>query len=211
MEKETVINETENVETAQAPVEKPKKSELVKEMKELEEQYKNLFSTFLNKEFSVVVGTRKNFNRLRKFVESQMPVSYLSCVNAELLLKNIQQQSDFTKLPDWNGEILLNTTSCQVLMRAIQEWKGNGAYEAREMLELLMTNKTWESLTRHLKTINDDQESMRGLHTRLSEIDNILENPEAYENDMPDVETESLNKQEEKVAEAVKEELNPEV
>ena len=70
----------------------PKKSELIDEQKRLYEQYNKGIEELLNKEFSVNVVNKSQFDKLCKFVEKEIKVDNSSAANVLMLHSNLKQQ-----------------------------------------------------------------------------------------------------------------------
>lgn len=186
----------------------PKKSELIEEQKTLVDQYNKQAEALINKEFSVNVGNKFQFNKLCKFVEKEIKADYMTASGIVMLQSNLKQQKPYTNEDDWNGYILLNTQSCKALWKGIQQWEGKGAFDAIDFLRTLQL--VGPEVAKAVNSINDEQVSMRGLHTRLDEIDGILDRGE-YENDVPDEEAKEVVKEEEEKNDEIQQEVNPQV
>lgn len=185
----------------------PKKSELIDEQKRLYEQYNKGIEELLNKEFSVNVVNKSQFDKLCKFVEKEIKVDNSSAANVLMLHSNLKQQKPYTKKDDWNGHIMMNTTSCKALWNGFMNWEGKGVFEATSFLGLVQL--VGPEISKNIKTINENITPLNGLHTRLAEIDNILDSGE-FEDDMPEEETKLVTKEEEKNLEEIENEVNPE-
>ena len=185
-----------------------KKSELLEEQKSLEEQYNKGMEELMNREFTVKIGTKAKMNALQKFVEHDIPSSYYKAPAVIALHTNVKIQKPYTKAPDWDGNIVLNMISIKALFGGFQEWTGSGAFATKEFLELL--KDVAPELVKHVKTINECQDSLNGLHIRLNEIDTLLDNKE-YIDDCPEVEAKSAIKESDEAMEKLRDEVEPDV
>jgi len=203
------MNESENKQqTVEQEVELKKKSELLEEQKTLVEQYEKGTEELMNREFIVKIGTRAKVNSLQKFVVHELPSDYYKASGVMMLYSNIKQQKPFTKAADWDGTIILNMISIKALYAGFQEWKGKGAFETMAFLELL--KDVAPELIKHIKTIGECQDSLRGLHVRLSEIDTLLDNKK-YIDDCPETDAKSAIKESEENQQKLQDEIEPEV
>lgn len=197
----------EEVKNQKPEVELKKKSELLEEQKALVEQYNKGTEELMNREFVVEIGTRSKVNALQKFVEHEIPSDYYKATGVMMLHTNIKMQKPFTKAADWNGTIVMNMMSLRALYAGFQEWKGKGAFETMAFLELL--KDVAPEVIKHIKIINECQDSLRGLHVRLNEIDTLLDTNQ-YIDDCPDTEAKSAIKESEEAMEKLQDEIEPE-
>lgn len=188
-----------------------KKSDLIKEQIELEKQYEDGTVTMLEETYSVKIGSKGNFDRLVKMVEHDFEFNYNTATGLALLYSNLKQQKPFTREEEWNGNIFLKTSSCLMMWQFITTYKGTGFFDAKAFLEMIQF--VGPELSKHVRTINDKQKSLRGLHLRLDEIDNLLDSGE-YENDLTEDEEKQLVselKDTIKKEREMEDEVNPEV
>ncbi len=183
-----------------------KKSELLEEQKTLVEQYNKGTEELMNREFIVKIGSRSKLNALQKFVEHDIQSDYYNASGIMMLYTNIKQQKPFTKAQDWDGTIIMNMMSLKALFIGFQAWKGKGAFETVAFLELL--KDVAPEVVKHIKTINECQDSFRGLHVRLNEIDTLLENKQ-YIDDCPEVDAKSAVKENEEALDKIHDEIEP--
>lgn len=205
------LEETKNVEETQEVVQKPKKSELLKEQISLEKQYTDGTQAMLEETYSVKVGTKGNFDRLSKYIEHDADFDHSTATGIALLYSNLKQQKRFTREDDWNGVIQLKTSSCLVLWKSLMTYHGKGFFEAKAFLEMIQL--VGPEVSNAVKTIEDKNTSLRGLHNRLNEIYNILDAGE-FENDLTEEEEKALledSKSVIKTEQAIEDEVNPEV
>jgi archaellum biogenesis protein FlaJ (TadC family) len=90
-------------------------------------------------------------------------------------------------------------------------YKGKGFYEAKAFLEMIQL--IGPELSNAVKTIDEKNVALRGLHNRLNEIDNILDSGE-FENDLTEEEEKTLLEESKnviKTEQAIEDEVNPEV
>ncbi len=192
-------------------VSKPKKSDLIKEQVDLEKQYTTESAAMLEQTYSVKVGTKSNFEKLIKYIEHDVEFDHSTATGIALLFSNLKQQKPFTREHDWNGSILLKTSSCLVLWKSLMSYKGKGFYEAKAFLEMIQL--IGPELSNAVKTIDEKNVALRGLHNRLNEIDNILDSGE-FENDLTEEEEKALLEESKNVIKtehAIEDEVNPEV
>lgn len=205
------LKETKNVEETHEVVQKPKKSELLKEQISLERVYTNGTNEMLEEIYTVKIGSKGNFNRLIKVIEHDVEFDHSTATGLALLHSNLKQQKPFTREDDWNGTIQLKTSSCMVLWKILMAFKGHGFFEAKAFLEMIQL--IGPEVSEAVKVINDKTASLRGLHTRLNEIYNILDACE-FENDLTEEEEKALledSKSVIKTEHAIEDEVNPEV
>lgn len=205
------LEETKNVEETQEVVQKPKKSELLKEQISLERVYTNGTHEMLEEIYTVKIGSKGNFDRLIKVIEHDVEFDHSTATGLALLHSNLKQQKPFTREDDWNGTIQLKTSSCMVLWKILMGFKGHGFFEAKAFLEMIQL--IGPEVSEAVKVINDKTASLRGLHTRLNEIYNILDACE-FENDLTEEEEKALledSKSVIKTEHAIEDEVNPEV
>lgn len=191
-------------------VEKPKKSDLLKEMVSLEKQYTSESNAMLEQIYSVKVGSKSNFDKLVKHIEHDIEFDHSTATGIALLYSNLKQQKPFTRERDWNGTIQLKTSSCLVLWKSLMMYKGKGFFEAKAFLETIQL--IGPELSKAVKTIDEKQIALRGLHDRLNEIDNILDCGE-FENDLTEEEEKVILADSEaviKTEQAIEDEVNPE-
>lgn len=187
----------------------PKKSELLKEQVALEKQYIDGTQETLNAEYTVKVGSKSSFDDLYKMAEHKFEFDNSTSTGLALLFTNLKQQKPYTRDPEWNGNIQLKTSSCIVLWRMINAYRGKGFYEAKEFLAMLQL--LGPELSKTVKTIDEKNMSIKGLHTRLNEIDNILDSGD-FETDLTEEEEKSILATAESVIKTEKEiedEVNP--
>lgn len=188
-----------------------KKSDLIKEQIELEKQYEDGTVTMLEETYSVKIGSKGNFDRLVKMVEHDFEFNYNTATGLALLYSNLKQQKPFTREEEWNGNIFLKTSSCLMMWQFITTYKGTGFFDARAFLEMIQF--VGPELSKHVRTINDKQKALRGLHLRLDEIDNLLDEGK-YENDLTEEEEKKLVEELKNVIKKereIEDEVNPEV
>lgn len=203
--KEKTISE-EIVETP-----KPKKSELIKEQIALEKQYTTESNAMIEQTYSVKVGTKSSFDRLMKYIEHDAEFDHSTATGIALLFSNLKQQKPFTRDAEWNGSILLKTSSCLVLWKSLMSFKGKGFYEAKSFLETIQL--IGPELSKAVNIIDEKNVALRGLHSRLNEIDNILDSGE-FENDLTEEEEKALLEESAsviKTEQEIENEVNPEV
>jgi len=179
-------NNTEQVKTIQP---KQKKSELLKEQVTLEKQYADGFKANLNEIYTVKIGSKKNFNDLLKIIEHDAEFDHTSVVALKMLHSNLKQQKPFIRDAEWNGTIQLISGSCAALWKILMTHKGHGVFEAEQFLNLV--KDLGPELSKTVKTIDEKNESIRGLHTRLNEIYNIIDSGD-YENDVTEEEEKEI-------------------
>lgn len=207
---EVVAQETQ-VETTETEnkVQLPKKSELLQEQIDLEKQYDTESSAMLEGIYNVKFGTKGAFDRMMKYLEHDVEFDHSTATGLALLFSNMKQQKPFTRENDWNGEVQLKTSSCLMLWKFLMGHKGHGFFEAKQFLETIQT--VGPDLTKSIKTINEKQAALRGIHNRLDEIYTKLDSNE-FENDLtPEQEKEMLEKSKEviKNEEKIDDEVNP--
>jgi hypothetical protein len=168
---------------------KPKKSELLKEQVTLEKQYADGFKANLNEIYTVKVGSKKNFNSILKIVEHDAEFDHSSAVALKMLHSNLKQQKQFVREDDWNGTIQLIQGSCVTLWKILMAYKGHGVFEVDHFLDVIQD--LGQDLSKTIKTIDEKNESIRGLHTRLNQIYNIIDSGE-YENDVTEEEEKQI-------------------
>lgn len=190
---------------------KPKKSDLLKEQVTLENQYAEGVKTNLNSVYTVKIGSKKNFNSLMRYIEHDAEFDHTTAAYIVMLYSNLKQQKPFLREPDWNGTIQLIENSCVTLWRLLSSYKGRGVHEGESFLELVQD--LGQDLSKTVKTIREKNESVRGLHTRLNQIYNIIDSGDC-ENDLTEEEekeilakSDSIIKTEHRIAE----EVNPEI
>lgn len=188
-----------------------KKSDLIKEQIELENQYETETVNMLEETYSVKIGSKGNFDRLVKMIEHEFEFDYNTATGLALLYSNLKQQKPFTREDEWNGCIFLKTSSCLMLWRFITTYKGKGFFDAKSFLEMIQY--VGPDVSKHVHTINDKQKALRGLHLRLDEIDNLLDAGK-YENDLTEDEEKKLVDELKNVIKKereIEDEVNPEV
>lgn len=188
-----------------------KKSDLIKEQIELEKQYEDGTVTMLEETYSVKIGSKGNFDRLVKMVEHDFEFNYNTATGLALLYSNLKQQKPFTREEEWNGNIFLKTSSCLMMWQFITTYKGTGFFDARAFLEMIQF--VGPDVSKHVRIINDKQKALRGLHLRLDEIDNLLDEGK-YENDLTEEEEKKLVEELKNVIKKereIEDEVNPEV
>ena len=131
------LEKTKKVEDTQEVVQKPKKSELLKEQISLEKQYTDGTYAMLEETYSVKVGTKGNFDRLSKYIEHDADFDHSTAIGISLLYSNLKQQKPFTREDDWNGVIQLKTSSCLVLWKSLMTYHGKGFFEVKSFLEMI--------------------------------------------------------------------------
>jgi hypothetical protein len=183
-----------------------KKSELLKEQKDLVEQYNKGIEELLNKEFEVNVVNRSQFDKLCKFVEKEIKVTNMSAANVLMLHSNLKQQKPSTRVDGWNGKIIMNLTSCKALWNGFREWEGRGVFDAASFLGLVQL--VGPEVSKVIAQNNKDIIPLNGLHTRLSEIDDMLDRGD-YIDDMPEEKAELVTKDSEERIEDIKNEVDP--
>lgn len=201
----------EKTKKVEETVQKPKKSELLKEQISLEKQYTDGTHAMLEETYSVKVGTKGNFDRLSKYIEHDADFDHSTAIGISLLYSNLKQQKPFTREEDWNGVIQLKSSSCIVLWKSLMTYHGKGFFEVKSFLEMIQL--VGPEVSNAVKTIEDKNVSLRGLHNRLNEIYNILDAGE-FENDLTEEEEKALledSKSVIKTEQAIEDEVNPEV
>lgn len=210
-EKKKTKTETVKTEETATETKKPKKSDLIKEMISLEKQYVTGSNAMLEETYNIKVNSKSNFERLIKFVEHDAIFDNQTATGVVLLYSNFKQQKPFTREKDWNGAIQLKTSSCLILWKALMSFKGKGYYEAKSFLEMIQL--VGPELSNAVKTIDNKNISLRGLHSRLNEIDNIIDSND-YESDITEEEEKALREDEQnviKTEQSIEDEVNPEV
>ena len=199
-------NVPENVPNEEDEKELPKKSELLKEQKDLVDQYNKGIEELLNKEFEIDVANRSQFDKLCKFVEKEIKVTNMSAANIVMLHSNLKQQKSKTRLDDWDGKIKMNLTSCKALWNGFKDWDGRGVFEAASFLGLVQL--VGQEVSKVLAQNNKDIIPLNGIHTRLSEIDDMLDRGE-YIDDVPEEEAKQVVKEAEERIEDIRDEVDP--
>lgn len=184
----------------------PKKSEIIKEQKELVEQYNKVNEDLLNKEYTIKVDNRAQFKKLCDFVDHKLKATYNNAPDVLMLQSNLKQQKPFAKSDDWNGHIKINQSSAKALWSGIKDWEGNGAFETVEFLTIV--RQIGPDVVNAINDIRDVQKIMRGYLERLSTLDDIIDSKK-YEDDMPDEEIEKVKEKEDERIEEMKEEVSP--
>lgn len=199
-------NVPENVPNEDVKKELPKKSELLKEQKDLVDQYNKGIEELLNKEFEIDVANRSQFDKLCKFVEKDIKVTNMSAANIVMLHSNLKQQKSKTRLDGWDGKIKMNLTSCKALWNGFKDWDGRGVFEAASFLGLVQL--VGQEVSKVLAQNNKDIIPLNGIHTRLSEIDDMLDRGE-YIDDVPEEEAKQVVKEAEERIEDIRDEVDP--
>lgn len=211
MSKEKLNEEAVVEETQDCKKELPKKSELLKEQITLEQQYTNGTQEMLEEIYTVKIGSKGNFERLIKMIEHDVEFDHSTATGLALLYSNLKQQKPFTREDDWNGTLQLKTSSCMVLWKILMSFKGHGFFEAKAFLEMIQL--IGPEVSEAVKVINDKTASLRGLHTRLNEIYNILDSGDC-ENDLTEEEEKALLAESQSVIkqeQEIEDEVNPSV
>lgn len=199
-------NVSENTPNEEGEKELPKKSELLKEQKDLVDQYNKGIEELLNKEFEIDVANRSQFDKLCKFVEKDIKVTNMSAANIVMLHSNLKQQKSKTRLDGWDGKIKMNLTSCKALWNGFKDWDGRGVFEAASFLGLVQL--VGQEVSKVLAQNNKDIIPLNGIHTRLSEIDDMLDRGE-YIDDVPEEEAKQVVKEAEERIEDIRDEVDP--
>lgn len=184
----------------------PKKSELLAEQKDLVDQYNKGIEEIMNKEFEVNVVNKSQFDKLCKFVEKDIKVTNMNAANVIMLHSNLKNQKPQTRVDGWDGKIKMNIASCRALWQGFRDWDGRGVFDATSFLTLVQL--VGPEVSKVLADNNKDLIPLNGLHTRLSEIDDILDRGE-YEDDVPEEKAETVVKDAEERVDKIGEEVDP--
>lgn len=188
------------------PAELPKKSELLAEQKDLLDQYNKGIEEIMNKEFEVDVVNKSQFDKLCKFVEKDIKITNMNAANVIMLHSNLKNQKPLTRVDGWDGKIKMNIASCRALWQGFRDWDGRGVYDATSFLTLVQL--VGPEVSKVLAENNKELVPLNGLHTRLSEIDDILDRGE-YEDDVPEEKAETVVKDAEERIDRIGEEVDP--
>lgn len=206
------MSEKEKINTVQeTDPPKPKKSELLNEQVTLENQYAEGVKSNLNSVYTVKIGSKKNFNSIMRYIEHDVEFDHATSTYVVMLYSNMKQQKPYLRDPEWNGTIQLIENSCVTLWKTLMSYKGHGVHEAESFLEMIQD--LGQDLSKTIKTIREKNESVRGLHTRLNEIYNIIDSGE-YENDLTEEEEKAILAKSDsiiKTEHSIEDDIRPEV
>lgn len=189
----------------------PKKSDLLKEQVELENQYNDLSTTYLEKVYPIKIGNKSNVSKLIRFVEHDAEFDHSTATGITILYNNLKNEKDSIKGKEWDGVFKLRTASCLILWKTLMSYKGKGFFEAKEFLN--MVQLVGPELSEAVKLIDADNLALRGYHSRLNEIDTILESGK-YETDITEEEEKDILSKSKfliKQEKAIEDEVNPQL
>ncbi len=178
-----------------------KKSEVLKEHKEVSEANDKLIKVSQETEYEITLKNKKIFDRLIKFLEKDAPWGHTTATGLIMLFNNMAEQRKVTQDKDWNGILKLRSASISILWTMITKMTGAGFYEARTFVELMAI--CGESLSKAVQTVSESHTAIRELHQRLATLDDLIDNPDTI-NDVEETEetTKSLAEEVDPIVEA---------
>jgi len=166
------------------PEEKPLRSQLNEEYKNLNERLDVLVKEMQEREYEIDFQNAKVFNHLLKFLEKNAPWGHTTATGLIMLYSNLKQQKSIIKsLQDkWDGKVAVRAANVQIFWTMVTKMTGSGFYEARNFVELMAA--IGESLSNAVQQVNIDNTELRETHAEVNRVESILSNPERYIDDV---------------------------
>jgi hypothetical protein len=143
------------------------KEEILSELKELEKLANEQTSQLAETEYPIKIENDTYLKELIKFVERDLPWQHR---NAALLvsLHSELKQAKLTKI-DKDGNIWILGKDIAHLYNSLAQRSGTGFFEAKTHVRLVTI--IGETVSESMKMVADDNQILRDIHTRLTELD----------------------------------------
>ena len=157
--------------SADARVLEPK-SVLLARHKELVEQSDDLVQEMQKREYQIEFGNYKVYKKLIKFLEKDAEWSHQTAAGLIMLYNNLMESKGIANKADWDGVLALRSANVGILWKMLIGMKGNGFYEARNFVELMM--ECGEQVSKSMQQVHADNQELRDMHTDIAKIEQDL-------------------------------------
>lgn len=175
VERKKVVIGEERIDTVKLKerpdIAKMDKASIEVEIKELEELAGKLQAELAETEYPVKVENDSYLKELIKFVEHDIPWQHR---NAALIV-SVYQELKSAKATgiDKDGFIWILGKDIATIYNSLAQRTGAGFFQARVHIRLVTV--IGETISEAMKLVADDNQSLRDIHTRLSELDKRLQ------------------------------------
>ena len=180
--------------------ENPRKlSEIIKDKQTALKKNEDLLRQLQTNQYDIPFGTVKVYKQLCKFLEKDADWGHTTATGLVMLYSNLREGAKETQVKDWNGIVKLRGTSITILWTMVTSMKGKGFFEARNFIELMAA--FGQDLSTVVQKVHVDNSALRENHSRLSELDNEVNNPDV----ILDVAIDKYNEAEEELTDLMNE------
>lgn len=148
--------------------------EIKGEINSLQIEAEQLAIAVQKKEYEIHVQDEKNLKNLTVYLEQNVPWSHQDAASLIALSSNLRDQYDKV---DENGNINLRSVNLNTLYNSFLKISGKGLKMAKEHITYLAISG--QSISESMQKLADDNQELRDAHTKLSNLDNELQEAEA--------------------------------
>lgn len=151
--------------------------EIKKEINDLQLEAEQLAIQVQKKEYSIHVQDEKNLKSLTIHMEQNVPWTHQDAASLIALSANMRDQQGKV---DENGDIKLRSVNLNTLYNSFLRIQGKGIKSAKDHITFLAISG--QSISESMQLLADDNQELRDLHSKLSDLDNEYQEAEAFLN-----------------------------
>lgn len=146
------------------------------EINDLQLEAEQLAIAVQKNEYPVHIQDEKNLKALTIHLEQNVPWTHQDAATLIALSSNLRDQ--YGKV-DEDGNIKLRSVNLNSLYNSFLKVQGKGIKSAKEHITFLAISG--QSISESMQVMADDNEELRQMHSKLSELDNQLQELQAAE------------------------------